>query len=390
MIYLDNNASTTPDPAVIDAVTTAMGRLIANPSSAHHELGRRAQVAIEYARDAVASLLGTKAPQVVFTSGATEANNLALVGLWNGQRLDELARYKVLVGVTEHPSVIDAAMGLRSLGARVQEIPVDQYGVTDLGALEEMLDETVLLVSVMAANSETGTLQPLEAIARLAHARDALFHTDATQLVGRLPLDLDATGIDLASLSGHKFHGPKGTGALVVRRDLRIEPQLRGGGQERGRRSGTHNTPGIVGLGVACRLAKERLSEASDIAMNRNTLHRLLVDAGLPVQLNGHPTLRLPNTLNVRFEGADAEAVIAGMPSVACSVGSACHSGAIAPSHVLLAMGRTATHAQESLRFSLSRLTTGAEVSSAAKAIAESVANVREMLAEARLDADNR
>ena len=379
-IYLDNNASTKPDPLVVEAVSKASIDLYANPSSGHHAHGERAAIAVEQARREVALLLDARPSEVVFTSGATEADNLALKGVWSARPQGTEGRDTVLVAATEHPAVLEAAAALAADGARVFTVPVDSAGVIDVNALEQLLDERTLLVSVMAANSETGTINPIQLVGARAHAHGALLHSDATQLVGRLPFSMAELDVDLVSMSGHKFHGPKGVGALTVRRGIDVAPQLAGGNHERGRRSGTLNVPGIVGLGVGAKLARDRFDEANKVRELRDRLHSMIADLVPGVSLNGHPRERLPNTLNLRFEDADAEAVMAGAPLVACSAGSACHSGAPAPSHVLLAMGNHSEHARESIRFGLSRLTTEVEVEMAAEAIAESVANVRRML----------
>ena len=354
LIYLDNNASTRPDPLVIDAVVRTSLELFANPASGHHVPGQRAAEAVELARAEVAALVDASSSAVVFTSGATESDNLAIKGVWSAGRAGDNRRDKVLVGATEHPAVLHAADRLTSLGARVFRVAVDADGRLDLDALDDMLDERTLLVSVMAANSETGTINPLSEVAHRAQAVGALFHTDATQYVGRLPFSMRDLNADLVSISGHKMHGPRGVGALIIRRGVRIDPEHDGGEHERGRRSGTLNTPGIVGLGVACTLAAGRMADEASVRDLRDRLHRRLADRCGGVTLNGHETERLPNTLNVRFEGADAEAVMARTPSVACSSGSACHSGAQSPSHVLLAMGvsaraRRAKHSLQSL-----------------------------------------
>jgi cysteine desulfurase len=378
LVYLDNNASTRPDPLVVDAVARASTDLFANPASAQHKYGHLAAEAVAKARAEVAQFLDAPRNAVVFTSGATEANNLAIKGVWTESRAGHSPRDKVLVGATEHPAVLEAAERIAKWGATVVRVPVCDDGQIDLRALESLLDERTLLVSVMAANSETGTLHPLGTVVALARAAGALVHTDATQHVGRLPFSMADSDVDLVSISGHKMHGPKGVGALLVRRGVPIAPQLDGGDHERGRRSGTLNTPGIIGLGVAAELAARRMDQESRVRELRDRLYDAFQSAIEGVTLNGSPTERLPNTLNVRFEGADAEAVMARTPSVACSSGSACHSGASSPSHVLRAMGLSDEQAHESIRFSLSHDTTPTEVDQAAAAISASVASVRQ------------
>lgn len=375
VIYLDNNASTEPDPLVVQAVNDASIRLFANPSSTHHGPGHLAASAIYAAREEVAGLMGVRPSEVIFTSGATESDNLAIKAVWAGRQATDPRRNRLVIGATEHPAVLNAALALAPAGAEVVLAPVDPSGRIDVESLAGLVDERTLFVSIMAANNETGTVNALGDIAACAHAVGAFVHTDATQLVGRLPFSMD--DLDLVSVSGHKMHGPKGVGALICRRNVPLGRLFDGGDQERGRRAGTLNTPGIVGFGVAARLATERLSESTAIAGVRDYLHSRIEASTGDVVLNGHETNRLPNTLNLRFRGADAEALMAAMPSVVCSAGSACHSGAPGPSHVLLAMGLTREEAQQSLRFSTSRTTTREDADRAAAAIAEAVAYVR-------------
>lgn len=377
IIYLDNNASTAPDPEVLEAMGWALRDLYANPSS-QHPAGWRAAEAVERAREQVAALISCPSRAISFTSGATEADNLAIAGLWEGSRATGSSRNTVVVGATEHAAVLESARSLRAAGGRVIEVPVDRFGVINLDALNEVVDEDVLLVSVMAANSETGTLAPLSDVVAIAKEHGAYVHSDATQFVGRLRLDMEALDLDMVSLSGHKIHGPKGVGALAARRGVPIASRIHGGGHERGLRSGTLNTPGIVGLGVAAELAVRRFREAMAIADLRDRLHQGITARLDGVSLNGHFTERLPNTVNLRFAGADAEAVMTSLRRVACSVGSACSSGVPAPSHVLVAMGLSSEEAHESLRFSLSRNTTTADVDAAIEEIVSAVTFVRE------------
>ena len=380
MIYLDNNASAAPDPAVLEAVTRSLRDLIANPSS-HHVLGQRAARAVEDAREQVACLVGCRSRMLTFTSGATEASSLAIRGIWAGSRSADSGRDRVVVASTEHPAVLESAASLRRCGACVAIAPVDARGVIDLDALSELVDERTLLVSVMAANNETGTLTPLAEVVHIAKCVGAYVHTDATQLIGRLPFNMPEVGVDLLSLSGHKMYGPKGVGALVADGDVPLSPQIFGGGHERGLRSGTLNTPGIAGLGVAARLASTRFDEAESISRLRDKLHQGLAERLTGVSLNGHPTSRLPNTVNLRFAGADADAIMASLRRVVCSSGSACSSAVPEPSHVLLAMGLDRDAASECLRFSLSRTTTVNEIEEAIEDVLQSVTYVREMSA---------
>lgn len=375
-LYLDSNASTAPLPEVITAVADAMEGAWGNPASAHRS-GRSALDRVEDARGLVADLVGARPSQVVFTSGATEANNLALSGLWEASRATTPERTQIIVGATEHPAVLEVADLLSKTGADVVTLPVTSAGLVDLDVLADTVNDRTLLVSVMAANNETGVIAPMGTIVEIAHAAGAYAHSDATQLVGRLPVSFGDLELDLMSLSGHKMHGPKGVGALVTSRRTPIAPQVLGGGHERGLRSGTLNTPGIAGLGVAAKLADVTPATIAGVGALRDRLVAGLVATVGDVEVNGADAPRLPNTANVRFAHAEAEAVMANMPDVACSSGSACSSAIPRPSQVLLAMGLTPTAASESLRFSLSRFTTPEEVDEAVARTSEAVGNVR-------------
>ena len=379
-IYLDNNATTALDERVLGAMLPAL-RHVGNPSSAH-PAGQTAHSWVEDARRQVAALLDASPREIVFTSGSTEANNLALKGLVHGA---DSGRRRVVSVTTEHPAILETLRALEAYGAQVILVPVDHSGLVDLQLLSDAVDDRTLLVTVMAANNETGVLAPLPQIAEIAHARGAILHTDATQLLAWGGIDVEALGVDLLSLSGHKMHGPQGVGALYVRRECsrRLVPVQHGGGHERGMRSGTLNTAGIVGLGAAAEIAvREGPTEAQRIRMLRDLLHHELEESAGPVILNGHPVDRLPGTLNLAFAGADADAVMAGAPSVAIATGSACSTGHPGPSHVLTAMGVDEEQAACSLRFGLSRFTTTEEVTTAVSLVAASVARVRHRQAE--------
>lgn len=389
-VYLDYNASSPLDPRVADVMFDSMRSGLGNPASAH-SFGRRQAAATDDARDLVAQLVGGWPGGVVFTSGATEANNLALRGLAEGSGP---TRRRVLVSAVEHASVLETAARLEEQNiATVGLIPVTRAGVVDLSALESMLAPDVLAVSVMAANSETGILNPIAEVASLAHSVGALVHCDATQALGRVPFDQAEVGADFVSLSGHKFCGPGGTGALVgTRRSLpRLTPVLHGGGQERGLRSGSLNVVGIVGLGAAAGLAvTEGTTDAERVAVLRDRLVALLM-ARLPeVEEIGDPARRLPNTASIRFVGADAEAVVVNSDPVAFSTGSACSSGSIEPSRVLTAMGLDQDEAFEVVRFSAGRFTRDADISAAAEITVTAVEYVRHMTREAPIDAARR
>ena len=381
-VYLDYNGSAPLDPRVAEVMLPILTEGVGNASAAHH-FGRRQAEAVALAREQVAELVGGRPSGVVFTAGATEANNLALRGAAEAATAD---RSRILVSAVEHASVSQTALWLSEQGlAKLDVIPVTAGGFVDPIAVEALVDPEVLLVSVMAANSETGVLNPVGEIAERVHGVGALFHCDATQMVGRLPFDLDDLGADLVSVSGHKMCGPGGVGALIgTRRSLQqLRPVIHGGGHERGLRSGSLNVAGIVGLGAAARIAtEERQAESVRVAQLRDRLVAAL-KASLPnVNDNGDVTRRLPNTANVRFEGTDAEAVVANMDPVAASTGSACSSGSIEPSAVLLAMGLPREAAFESVRFSLGRFTTEHEIAVSAEKAVIAVEYVRAVTRE--------
>ena len=378
-VYLDYNGSGPLDPRVAEIMVPILMEGIGNASSIHR-FGRQQSVAIDEAREHVGAMVGSRASNVVFTAGATESNNLALRGAVEGA---PAGRPRILISAVEHASVRQTARwldehGLTELGV----IPVTKGGFVNLDALESMIDTDVLLVSVMAANSETGIQNPVEMIAERAHGVGALFHCDATQSAGRLPFELERIGADLVSLSSHKICGPTGVGALVgTRRGLRrLRPIIHGGGHELGLRSGSLNVAGIAGFGAAARIATEvRTSESARVAEARDRLTSALKSRLSGVHEVGDVERRLPNTANVRFEGADAEAVVTNMDPVAVSTGSACSSGSIEPSEVLLAMGISRESAFESVRFSLGRFTTTEDIDLAVESAIGAVEHVRSM-----------
>jgi cysteine desulfurase len=371
LIYLDNNASTALAPAVRAAMTPWLDHT--GNAASSHAAGQAADRAISCAREQVADLLTAAPREIVFTSGATEANNLAIRGLTTHS-----PRRTLVCGATEHPSVLEPMRALERDGYTLRIAPVDEEGLLRLDALAELVDDDTMLVSVMAANNETGVVSPIREAADLAHAAGALLHTDATQLAGWGPLSVDTLGADLLSLSAHKMHGPQGVGALFIRRGLRLTPLLHGGGHERGVRSGTPNTMGIVGLGAAAAAAAACTdADRAQVRRRRDLLAALLDELAGPVRLNGHATQRLPGTLNVTFPGVDADLVMAGAPTVAVATGSACSSGHPGPSHVLGVMGIDPALAAASLRFGLSRYTSDSEVHEAAERIATAVQHAR-------------
>lgn len=377
-IYLDYNGSAPLDPRVLEAMTPVLRDSAGNASSVHC-FGRAQAARVATAREQVSKLVGaTATSSVVFTAGATEANNLVLQGLVAGANPE---RSRILVSAVEHASVMATANWLahQSL-AKVELVPVTRGGAVDLAALEAMLGQDILLVSVMAANSETGIVNDLPKIGKLVASSGALFHSDATQLVGRLPFDMAMSGVDAVSISGHKMCGPTGVGALIATKSVtrRLSPILHGGGHERGLRSGSLNVAGIVGVGAASAIAAdEQASEAIRVGELRDALVAGLAKGLDGVSQNGDVRRRLPNTANIRFAGADGDAVMANMESVAVSSGSACSAGALEPSAVLLAMGVGRSAAEESLRFSLGRFTTASEIDEAVRQAIGAVERVR-------------
>ena len=376
-VYLDYNASSPLDPRVAEAMMPILTDSVGNASSVHR-FGRRQAAAVDDAREYVAALVGGRASGVVFTSGATEANNLALQGALEAA---PKSRQRMLVSAVEHASVAGTARLLADYGVvKLDVIEVTSGGFVEPVIVEEMLRDDIVLVSVMAANSETGVLNPVGEIAERVRATGALFHCDATQMAGRLPFNMEELGVDLVSLSGHKICGPGGVGALVgTRHSLRqLEALLHGGGHERGLRSGSLNVAGIVGFGAAARIAAdERERESETVGVLRDRLVSGLQTSLPRVLQNGDPSRRLPNTANLCFVGADAEAVMANMDPVAVSIGSACSAGSIEPSEVLVAMGRSHETAFESVRFSLGRFTTEAEIDTAVESATAAVKRVR-------------
>ena len=378
-VYLDYNGSSPLDPRVAEAMIPSLQFGIGNASSIHR-FGQRQAAAVEDARERVAALVDASPSGVIFCAGATEANNLALVGLAEGAPAE---RNRIVISAVEHASVREPAKWLHEQGkAKVDVVGVTSGGYVDLDELDALLGPDVLAVSVMAANSETGVLNPIKEVSQRVQAVGAVFHCDATQMVGRLPCSLSDTPIDLLSLSGHKICGPGGVGALVGTRHslARLRAVTHGGGHERGLRSGSLNVVGIGGLGTAALLVKEeRDSESARVEKLRDRLVDGLRAELAGVSENGDTLKRLPNTASLRFEGADAEAVVFNMDPVAVSTGSACSSGSIEPSHALLAMGLSRDKAFESVRFSLGRFTTEFEVDSAVQQAIKAVQYVREM-----------
>jgi cysteine desulfurase len=363
-IYLDHNATTPVHPEVVAAMLPFLHDTFGNPSSAH-VYGQQARAAVERARGQVALLLGCDPDEVIFTSGGTEANNLAIRGV-----VERRARRQIVTSAVEHPATAEPCAYLEGRGFRVDRLPVDGFGRLVVDDASDVIGDQTAIVTVILAQNETGTLMPLPAIAREAHSRGVVVHTDAAQAVGKIRTRVDDLGVDLLSVAGHKLYSPKGVGALYVRRGTSLDPLVRGAGHERGLRPGTENVASIVGLGRACELADQDLEAESDRQRQlRDELWRRLHAAIPGVHLNGHPTERLPNTLNVSFPGVSGTAVLAATPAIAASTGSACHDRGEEPSSVLLAMGLDARLALGGVRLSIGRSTTSEYISTAVEAL---------------------
>ena len=376
MIYLDHHATTPCDGRVLEAMLPFFTQQFGNAASRQHAFGWAANDAVERARKQVAVLMGAGSKDVIFTSGATEANNLAIKGAAKARRAE---RDHLVTVATEHQAVLDPMTRLEHEGWHVTVLPVDRLGLLDLAALEQAITPRTALVSVMAANNEIGVLQPIKDAAALAHAKGAWFHTDAVQAVGKVPFDVEALDVDFASLTAHKIYGPKGVGALYVRRNKRgvkLAAEIDGGGHERGLRSGTLNVPGIVGFGQAAEIARAELSpEARRTVALRDRLLNALLAMTDGMTVNGALDARLPGNLNVSFEGIDGEALLVGLDDIAVSSGAACT--AAEPSHVLVALGLSTDRALASLRFGNGRATTAVEIDAAAAKVADVVNRLR-------------
>jgi len=361
-VYLDHNATTPVDEAVAAVMSEALLDLFGNPSSVH-SFGQATKGAVDEARQAVAALLGARPQEIVFTSGGTESDNLAIRGVTEAQAQGK--RHHIVTTAIEHEAVLHTVKALTKRGWTATILPVGQTGVVEPEALESAITDDTALVSIMHANNEIGTIQPIARLAAIARRSGALFHTDAVQSVGKIRADVTDLGIDLLSMSSHKFNGPKGVGALWIRRGSRLVPTTTGGRQERNRRAGTENVPGIVGLGVAARLARERLdTEGKRLATLRDRLEMGILNTVPRTLVNGDSTHRIPNTTNISFDRVEAESLLIALDleGIAVSTGSACSSGTLEPSHVLRAMGLSAHRSQNAIRFSLGLGNTSDEV----------------------------
>ena len=381
-IYLDYHATTPCDPRVVDAMLPCFREKFGNPSSRSHSFGREAEEMVERSRRQVAELLGATAEEIVFTSCATEANNLALKGAACARRAAGDGDHIVSARI-EHKSVLEPLATLEEEGFRVTWLEVDERGRVDPDDVAKAVGEGTILVSIMAANNEIGTIEPVAEVAAIAHEAGAWMHSDAVQAVGKVAFDVNELDVDLAAISGHKFYGPKGIGALFVRRRsrrMKLAPSLCGGGQERGLRSGTHNVPGIVGLGVACEVAgRERAAESARLAVLRDRLQEGLEREIEDLVVNGDVENRLPHNLNVSIPYVDGEALLLSLEDVAVSSGSACRSSAPGGSHVMKAIGRDDDLARSTIRFGLGRWTTEEEIDYAIGRVTETVARLRSM-----------
>jgi cysteine desulfurase len=361
-IYLDHNATTPVHPAVADRIAASLRDEFGNASSVHH-FGQRAKSVIDQARSAVAALIGGDSTEVVFTGGGTESDNFAIRGA--AEALEAAGRRHLIASSIEHEAVLNTLRALARRGWRTTLLPMDQTGIVSPEALRAAMTDDTALVSVMHANNEIGTIQPIAELAAIAHERRALFHTDAVQSAGKIPVDVKALGVDVLSLSAHKFYGPKGVGAIWIRRGTRLVPMVTGGKHERGRRAGTENVPGIAGMGVAAELARAKMAEeGTRLAALRDRLDERILQAVPGTAINGARSPRVPNTTNISFERVEAESLLIALDleGIAVSTGSACSSGTLEPSHVLKAMGLPTHRTQNSIRFSLGAANTEAEI----------------------------
>ena len=380
-IYLDNNATTAVDPRVLDAMLPYFSERFGNAASKNHAFGWEAEAAVDGAREEIARLVGASSPrEVVFTSGATESDNLAIKGVAHAYR--DKGNH-IVTCVTEHKAVLDSCKALEKSGFEVSYLPVNEAGLIDLQQLRDRITDKTILISIMAANNEIGTLQPIQEIGRLAKEKNIIFHSDATQAVGKVPINVEEMGIDLLSLTAHKMYGPKGVGALYVRAAkprVKIAPLIDGGGHERGMRSGTLNVPGIVGLGKAGELARQEMgAEGEKLVALRERLKAGLLAQLDDIRINGDPVKRLPGNLNMSFAYVEGESLMMGLKEIAVSTGSACTSASLEPSYVLKAIGVEDSLAHASIRFGLGRFNTAEEIDYTIQRVSEEVRRLRDI-----------
>ena len=381
VIYMDNHATTPMDPRVLEVMMPYFSEKFGNAASRNHMFGWEAEEAVDRGRDQIARLINAKPKEIIFTSGATESDNLALKGV--AEFYKDKGNH-IITAVTEHKAVLDTCQALERNGkAQVTYLPVDKTGVVDPDAVRNAITDKTILISIMYANNEIGTINPIRDIGKLAKEKGVLFHCDATQGVGKIPTDVEARGIDLMSFTAHKIYGPKGCGALYVRSKgprVRLTPMMDGGGHERGMRSGTLNVPGIVGFGKACELCGHEMeTEAARLLQLRGRLYKGLFQQLDEVYLNGHPTERLPGNLNVSFAFVEGESLLMGLKDVAVSSGSACTSATLEPSYVLKALGVGEDLAHTSIRFGLGRFNTQEEVDCVVDRVVGEVRRLRDM-----------
>ncbi len=383
-VYLDNNATTELDPEVKKAMIEAM-EAYGNASS-HHHFGHRTKELIEQAREQTAKIIGAEASDIVFTGSGSEANNLAIKGVaCEGlvcKGLEIKAGKHIITSQIEHPSVLNTCKCQEQFGFKVTYLPVDKYGLIDPGLVEKAINPNTSLITIMLANNEIGTIEPIKEIAKIARKHNLLFHTDAVQAVGKVDIDVHELGVDMLSLTGHKIHGPKGSGALYLRKGLSLCPLIHGGGQEKRRRAGTENVIGIVGLGKALEIARKSMPEVPQRMQRlRDMLWEGIKNSIPEVSLNGHPTLRLPSTLNVAFKYIEGESILMMMDSVGigASTGSACSSDSLEPSHVLLAIGLPHEEAHGAVRFSVGKFNTEEDITYTLEKLPPLIARLREM-----------
>jgi cysteine desulfurase len=379
-IYMDNHATTPLDPRVLEAMMPYLTGIFGNAASRNHSFGWEAERAVDKAREQVAKIIGASAKEIIFTSGATESNNLAIKGIAEMYR--ERGNH-IITQVTEHKAVLDTCKKLEKQGYRVTYLPVQADGLIDIEDLKRAMDDQTILVSIMYANNEIGVIQPIREIGKLCHEKGVLFHTDAVQAVGKIPVNVIDDNIDVLSLSGHKIYGPKGVGALYVRRRnprVQIAEQINGGGHERGMRSGTLNVPGIVGLGAACEICQSEMATEAEREIGLRDYLRAKLEAALDyTQVNGNMDHHLPGNLNISFIYVEGESLLMGINDIAVSSGSACTSATLEPSYVLKSLGLGDDVAHSSIRFGIGRFNTKEEVDYVADKIISVVQHLREL-----------
>lgn len=385
-VYLDNHSTTPVDERVFDAIKPYFTENFGNAASKSHEFGWKAEAAVEYARAKIAALVSAEPKEIIFTSGATESINLALKGA--AEAYKDKGR-KIITAAIEHKAVLDTCKSLERKGFLINYVPVDEYGLVNVEVLKDMIDGETIIVSLMAANNEIGTIEPIEEIGKICKEKGVLFHTDAAQALGKIENDVNKMNIDLMSLSAHKLYGPKGIGALYIRSKnprVKVIPQIDGGGHERGFRSGTLNVPGIAGFGKACEIAASEMeSEAIRTKALRDKLYEGIISQVDGVKLNGHPDKRLAGNLNLSFEYVDADSLMMSMKEIAVSSGSACSSAEASPSHVLKAIGVKDDLVKCSIRFGIGRFNTEEEIDYTIKKVTEKVKELRKLSPAYRL-----